>query len=165
MLLSHQVRHVTVSSPSYTENTMPGTVVSIDELSKSTSHDKNLDMWRRSPASSKLRSPFPQTHGGENTSADSTGHLPKLLQIFINEEASSMFIRFHKVEDQDSFIYNISEAKIGLDSLVYQGAKTTSGFLERRETDLLELSPTKQTAKNGIILVKSVTQFRFCYSR
>ncbi|KAL8939417.1 MAG: hypothetical protein Q9216_003361 [Gyalolechia sp. 2 TL-2023] len=145
---------VTISSPSYPDDAMTGMIVQMDELSKSTCHEKELDAWRRAPSFCEFRTSFSRTNGAELPRGDPTGYLPKLIQIFINEEAFSMLVSFHGVDGRSGFVYEVSQARIGLDSLVYAGAKTPSGSLEQREVNLPELNPAEEAAKEGIVYVK-----------
>lgn len=133
---------------------MPETTIPIDELTKSKSYGESVNMWRRAPACFNLRTPFPRRNGAGNTSRDPTDYLPKLMQLFIDEEAFSIFVRFRGADDGSNFVYQVYDAKIGLDALVYQGPQISPDGAERQQ---VKLNQAEEAAKDGIVYVKSVS--------
>ncbi|KAL8721364.1 MAG: hypothetical protein Q9225_001943 [Loekoesia sp. 1 TL-2023] len=136
------------------ENFETGIVVPLDELFRQGSQDEDLDLRRRAPASFYLRSRFPHKHGAAISSSDPTGYLPKLMRIFINEETFSLYTRFRKVNRPERFFYDVIEAQVGLDALVYEGPKLSPEVIGKRGTELPNLSREEMAAKDGIVYVK-----------
>ena len=113
---------------------------------------------RRVPLSYYCQNFLPLAHGVEKPSNDPTGHLGKLIQTFIEEDAFFLYARFMEVIDVEGIVYQLTEAQVGIDAPVYQGPKDpTDGFLRQFPEDAA-LTLKGKAAKDGIVFVKSVLQ-------
>lgn len=137
------------------------TLVPLNELGRSGPQDENVEIQRRAPAFFYLQSHFPRKYGAASFSSDPTGYLPKLMQIFINEETFSLYARFRRVDHPGGFSYEVVEAQVGLDALVYQGPKISPEVIEKQRIKLPQLSQEEIAAKDGIVYVKSVLYTHF----
>ncbi|KAL9597507.1 MAG: hypothetical protein Q9219_005089 [cf. Caloplaca sp. 3 TL-2023] len=150
----------TISSANETEDEShlecpeKGTTLPLEKLLESDLVHNTLSIRTRRPASLHYRSSFPPKNDATTTSSDPTTYLPRLLQLFLNEEAFALSVRFGGVDHGDGFIYRAAEAHIGLDALVYEGPKAAPEASNNRLLETPKLRPEEQAAKDGIVYVK-----------
>ncbi|KAL8827759.1 MAG: hypothetical protein Q9170_006884 [Blastenia crenularia] len=90
-----------------------------------------------------------------NTSPhDPTGYLPTIMQLFIHQEAFSLYARFQRVDRPEGPAFQAITAQIGLDALVYREPKASPDITGRPQTELLQLTQQEEAAKDGIVYVK-----------
>ncbi|KAI4246277.1 MAG: hypothetical protein LQ352_006420 [Teloschistes flavicans] len=87
---------------------------------------------------------------------DPTGFLPSLIQAFIDEKMFSLYALFRRIDDPATrTFYQLLEAKVGIDALVYERPPAIMGEGEDDEGGVQDiLTPEEEAAKDGIVYVK-----------
>ncbi|KAL8732754.1 MAG: hypothetical protein Q9166_002535 [cf. Caloplaca sp. 2 TL-2023] len=91
--------------------------------------NESFERWLRSLATCRLRTHFTSVDESDSYPRDPTGHLPKLLETFFDEQAFSLTAHFRPYSENNTGFndYRLYHAWIGVDSLAWEGPKAAFG--------------------------------------